>query len=42
MSEELLIILGNMAHELLVVALFMPLICVIILGGIYAIVRRMD
>lgn len=42
MTEDLVIMLGDMGHELLLVASFMPLICVVILGGIYALVRRMD
>lgn len=42
MNEDLFIMLGNIGHELLLMVLFLPFVCVIILGGIYAIVRRMD
>lgn len=40
MTEDFVIMLGNMGHELLLMASFVPLICVVILGGIYAIIRR--
>jgi len=42
MSEEWFIVLGKIGHELLLMVLFLPIVCVIILGGIYALVRRMD
>lgn len=40
MTEEIIIMLGDMGHEILLIASFLPLACVVILGGIYAIVRR--
>lgn len=42
MTEEIVIMFGDMGHELLLMVSFMPLVCVIVLGGIYALVRRMD
>ena len=42
MSEDLFIMLGKIGHELLLMVLFLPIICVIILGGLYAAFRRMD
>lgn len=42
MNEEWLITLGNIGHELLLMALFMPLILVVFIGGLYVFIRRVD
>jgi len=42
MSEDAFVMLGSIGHELLLMVLFLPFICVVILGVIYAIVSRMD
>lgn len=40
MTEDIIIMLGDMGHEIILMVSFLPLVCVVILGGIYAIVRR--
>lgn len=42
MTEETLIALGGIGHELILMVLFMPIVCVIFLGGLYVFIRRMD